>query len=165
MVDASQTRVTLTVAAALGALCGRRRNRRRESAGAEEVRVSARVCLIEVSHWHAVFYYEQFRSQGIVVAGVSDHAAPAVERVARAIGGHAYTDYHAVLEREEPDFVFALGAHRDMAAIARDLLDRRLPLGMEKPLGLTSAEVAALAEQARRQGAFVAVPLTFRSPA
>jgi len=123
------------------------------------------VCLIEVGHWHAVFYYEQLRSQGIEVAAVSDHAAPVAERVAQAIDCKAYTDYRAMLEREKPDFVFALGAHRDMAGIARDLLDRRVPFGMEKPLGRTSGEVAALAEQVHRQGAFVAVPLTFRSPA
>ncbi len=127
--------------------------------------MNTRVCLIEVGHWHASFYYEKLVSQGIQVAAVSDHTPAVAERVAREIGCRSYTDHGAMLDREKPDFVFALGAHRDMAGIARNLLDRRLPFGMEKPLGLSSAEVAPLAEQARRQQAFVAVPLTFRSPA
>src|SRR5687767_10041127 len=89
--------------------------------------VKARVCLIEVHHWHAVFYYEGLASQGIEVAAVSDRTAPAAERVAKELGSRAYTDYRAMLDREQPDFVFALGAHRDMAGIARELLDRGLP--------------------------------------
>jgi predicted dehydrogenase len=121
-----------------------------------------RVCLIEVGHWHARFYYEKLALQGIDVAAVSDHVPAVAEKVAAELGCRNYTDHRLMVERETPDFVFALGAHRDMAGIAQDLLDRRLPFGMEKPLGLTSAEVAPLAEQARRQGAFVAVPLTFR---
>jgi predicted dehydrogenase len=122
-----------------------------------------RVCLVEVGHWHARFYYEKLGSQGIDVAGVSDHVPAVAERVAAELGCASYTDHRLMVERERPEFVFALGAHRDMAGIARDLLARRLPFGMEKPLGLTSAEVAPLAGEARRQGAFVAVPLTFRA--
>src|ERR1700675_2944679 len=117
-----------------------------------------RVCLIEVGHWHSRFYYEKLASQGIQLVAVSDHTAGVAQRVAGELGCGSYTDYEQMLEREKPDFVFALGAHRDMAAIARNLLDRALPFGMEKPLGLSSAEVAPLAEQARRQQALVAVP-------
>ncbi len=127
--------------------------------------MDTRVCLIEVGHWHSQFYYEKLSSQGIRVAAVSDHTPAVAQRVARELGCRRYTDYRRMVEREKPGFVFALGAHRDMASIARYLLDRKLPFGMEKPLGLSSAEVAPLAEQARRQEAFVAVPLTFRAPA
>jgi predicted dehydrogenase len=122
-----------------------------------------RVCLIEVGHWHAPFYYETLASQGITVAAVSDRTGAVAGRVGRELGCVAYTDYRQMVEREKPDFVFALGRHRDMAGIARYLLDRKMPFGMEKPMGLSSAEVGPLAEQARRQAAFAAVPLTFRA--
>lgn len=127
--------------------------------------MNTRVCLIEVGHWHSPFYYEHLFSQGIQVAAVSDHTPAVAERVAGELGCRSYADYRRMIEREKPDFVFALGAHCDMAAIASHLLDRKLPFGMEKPLGLSSAEVAPLAAQARRQEAFVAVPLTFRATA
>lgn len=126
---------------------------------------SPRVCLIEVGHWHAPFYYEKLESQGLTVAAVSDQKLAVAERVAVELGCCSYSDFREMLERERPDFVFALGAHRDMAKIAQHLLDRRLPFGMEKPMGLSSAEVRPLAEQARRQKAFVAVPFTYRLPA
>ena len=122
-----------------------------------------RVCLIEVGHWHAPFYYEKLSSQGIAVAAVSDHSTPIAQRVGTELGCPSYTDYRQMVEREKPDFVFALGRHSDMAGIARYLLDRQMPFGMEKPLGLSSAEVGPLAEQARRQGTFAAVPLTYRA--
>ena len=122
-----------------------------------------RVCLIEVGHWHSPFYYAKLSSQGIAVAAVSDHTPAVAERVARELGCPGYTDYEQMVEREKPDFVLAFGRHSEMAGIARYLLDRKIPFGMEKPLGLSSAEVGPLAEQARRQGAFVAVPFTFRA--
>jgi predicted dehydrogenase len=122
-----------------------------------------RVCLIEVGHWHAPYYYAQLAAQGIAVAAVSDGAPAVAARVGHELGCPSYTDYALMLEREAPDFVLAFGRHNEMAAIAHHLLDRKVPFGMEKPLGLSSAEVAPLAEQARRQGAFVAVPLTFRA--
>jgi predicted dehydrogenase len=122
-----------------------------------------RVCLIEVGHWHSPSYYGKLSAQGIAVAAVSDHTPAVAERVGHEFDCPRYTDYAQMVEREKPDFVLAFGRHADMAGIARHLLDRKIPFGMEKPLGLSSAEVGPLAEQARRQGAFVAVPLTFRA--
>ncbi len=121
-----------------------------------------RVCFVEVGHWHAPYYYRGAAAQGVQVAAVSDRRREVAERVAGELGCRSYTDYRTMVERERPDFVFSLGRHCDMAGIARYLLDRGVPFGMEKPMGLTSAEVAPLVEQARRQGAFAAVPLTFR---
>jgi predicted dehydrogenase len=122
-----------------------------------------RVCLIEVGHWHAPYYYAELASQGIAVAAVSDRAPAVAARVSDALACPGYTDHERMLEREQPDFVLAFGRHSEMASIARHLLDRKIAFGMEKPLGLSVAEVAPLAEQARRQRAFVAVPLTFRA--
>jgi predicted dehydrogenase len=61
-----------------------------------------------------------------------------------------------------PDFVVALGRHRQMAAIANDLLDQHYPFLMEKPMGINAPEVEAVAIKAARLGAFVAVPLAQR---
>jgi predicted dehydrogenase len=61
-----------------------------------------------------------------------------------------------------PDFVLALGRHRQMAAIAHDLLDQGYPFLMEKPMGINAPEVAGVAAKAARLNAFVAVPLAQR---
>src|SRR5262249_62242838 len=64
--------------------------------------------------------------------------------------------------RARPDFVVALGRHRQMARIAHDLLDQGYPFLMEKPMGINAAEVEAVAAKAARLDAFVAVPLAQR---
>jgi predicted dehydrogenase len=61
-----------------------------------------------------------------------------------------------------PDFVVALGRHSQMAGIAHDLLDQGYPFLMEKPMGISAAEVEAVAEKAAKLNAFVAVPLAQR---
>jgi predicted dehydrogenase len=67
-----------------------------------------------------------------------------------------------MLAATRPDFVVALGRHRQMAGIAHDLLDLGYPFLMEKPMGINATEVEALAAKAARLGAFVAVPLAQR---
>jgi predicted dehydrogenase len=67
-----------------------------------------------------------------------------------------------MLEETRPDFVMALGRHRQMARIAHDLLDRRVPFLMEKPMGISAAEVQSVADKAARTGVFAAVPLSQR---
>jgi predicted dehydrogenase len=67
-----------------------------------------------------------------------------------------------MLATTRPDFVVALGRHRQMAGIAHDLLDQGYPFLMEKPMGINAAEVEAVAAKAARLDAFVAVPLAQR---
>ncbi len=67
-----------------------------------------------------------------------------------------------MLATTRPDFVVALGRHRQMAGIAHDLLDQGYPFLMEKPMGINASEVEALAAKAARLDAFVAVPLAQR---
>jgi predicted dehydrogenase len=67
-----------------------------------------------------------------------------------------------MLAATRPDFVVALGRHRQMAAIAHDLLDQRYPFLMEKPMGINAREVEAVAAKAAQLNAFVAVPLAQR---
>jgi len=61
-----------------------------------------------------------------------------------------------------PDFVLALGRHRQMAAIAHDLLDQGYPFLMEKPMGIKRARGGGGSCQGGAPHAFVAVPLAQR---
>ncbi len=67
-----------------------------------------------------------------------------------------------MLATTRPDFVVALGRHRQMAQIAHDLLDHCYSFLMEKPMGINAAEVEAVATKAVKLNAFVAVPLAQR---
>jgi predicted dehydrogenase len=73
-----------------------------------------------------------------------------------------FTDYHQMLKETKPDFVMALGRHRQMARIAHDLLDQAYPFLMEKPMGVSADEVQSIADKAARLEAYAAVPLSQR---
>ena len=126
-----------------------------------------RVAAIEVSHWHALndaaYLRHLVAMPDVELVGIQDSDAGLVARRAAAVGSPpTFTDHGAMLAATRPDFVVALGRHRQMAGIAHDLLDRGIPFLMEKPMGLNAAEVEGVADKAERLGAFVAVPLAQR---
>jgi len=129
--------------------------------------MAIRVAAIEVSHWHALndaAYLRHLVSfPDVELVGIQDGDAGIVARRAAEVGGPpTFTDHRRMLEATRPDFVVALGRHRQMAAIAHDLLDRGYPFLMEKPMGLDAGEVEKVAEKAARLGRFAAVPLAQR---
>jgi predicted dehydrogenase len=126
--------------------------------------MSIRIAAIEVGHWHAVHdaaYLRHLVSMPEVdLIGVQDSDAALARKRAGEVGNPPiFTDYHQMLAESRPDFVLALGRHRQMAKIAHDLLDRGLPFMMEKPMGVSAAEVESIAEKAARLKAYVSVPL------
>src|SRR5215472_13255593 len=121
--------------------------------------MTIRVAAIEVSHWHALHDAAYLRH----LIAMQDSDAGLVARRAAEVGSPpTFTDYRQMLVKTRPDFVVALGRHRQMAGIAHDLLDQGYPFLMEKPMGINAAEVAAVADKASRLGRFVAVPLAQR---
>src|SRR6516165_10017526 len=129
--------------------------------------MTIRVAAIEVSHWHALFDAAYLRHliamPDVELVAIQDSDRRLVAKRAAEVGSPpTFTDYKEMLAKNRPDFVVALGRHSQMAAIANDLLDGGYPFLMEKPMGLSAAEVDALAEKATRLNAFVAVPLAQR---
>ena len=129
--------------------------------------MTIRVAAIGVSHWHALFDAAYLRHlvamPDVELVGVQDpDAALAAKRAAEVGNPKVFTDYGQMLASTRPDFVIALGRHRQMAAIAHDLLDAGFPFLMEKPMGINAAEVEGVAAKAARLNAFVAVPLAQR---
>src|SRR5208282_5399014 len=133
----------------------------------ERTPMTIRVAAIEVSHWHAVYdaaYLRQLVAMPDVelVAIQDSDAALVAKRASQVTSPPTFTDYRRMLATTRPDFVVALGRHRQMAGIAHDLLDQGYPFLMEKPMGISAGEVEAVAVKAARLDAFVAVPLAQR---
>jgi predicted dehydrogenase len=129
--------------------------------------MTIRIAAIEVSHWHALndaAYLRHLKAMpDVELVAIQDSDAGIVARRAAEVGNPpVYTDYKKMLADQRPDFVLALGRHRQMAAIAHDLLDLGFPFLMEKPMGISAAEVESVAAKAKRLNAFVAVPLAQR---
>lgn len=122
-----------------------------------------RIAMIEVGHWHAGMHLRSFQlAEGVEIVGVSDQQPGVAPAFAAQSGGRAFERYQEMLESTQPDFVIAMGRHIDMPAIARHVLETGIPFAMEKPVGLSAADVAPLVELAEARRAFVAVPLINR---
>jgi predicted dehydrogenase len=126
--------------------------------------MTIRIAAIGVSHWHAVHDAAYLRHltvmPDVALVGVQDSDAGIVKKRAAESGNPpTFTDYHQMLAETRPDFVLALGRHRQMARIAHDLLDRGLPFLMEKPMGISADEVQSVADKVVKLKAYVAVPL------
>jgi len=129
--------------------------------------MTIRVAAVEVSHWHALndaaYLRHLVAMPDVQLVAVQDSDAGLVARRAAEVGNPpTFTDYRKMLAATRPDFVLALGRHRQMAAIAHDLLDGGYPFLMEKPMGINASEVETVAAKAERLNAFVAVPLAQR---
>jgi hypothetical protein len=129
--------------------------------------MTIRVAAIEVSHWHALndaaYLRHLIAMPDVKLVAIQDSDAGLVAKRAAAVGNPpTYTDHRKMLAETKPDFVVALGRHSQMAGIAHDLLDRDIAFLMEKPMGISAAEVEAVAEKAAKRNAFVAVPLAQR---
>ncbi len=129
--------------------------------------MTIRIAAIEVNHWHALYDAAYLRHliamPDVELVAIQDSDADLAAKRAAEVGSPpTFTDYREMLATTRPDFVVALGRHRQMAGIAHDLLDQGYPFLMEKPMGINAAEVEAVAAKAARLGAFVAVPLAQR---
>src|SRR5215468_4481866 len=129
--------------------------------------MTIRIAAIEVSHWHALndaAYLRHLVSMPDVrLVAIQDSDAGLVARRAAEVGDPpTFTDYEAMLATNRPDFVLALGRHRQMARIAHHLLDHGYPFLMEKPMGVNAPEVEGIATKAAKLNVFVAVPLAQR---
>jgi len=129
--------------------------------------MTIRVAAIEVSHWHALndaaYLRHLMAMPDVELVAIQDSDAGIVASRAAEVGSpQTFTDYRKMLAAIRPDFVVALGRHRQMAGIALDLLDQGYPFLMEKPMGINALEVEAIAAKAARLNAFVAVPLAQR---
>jgi predicted dehydrogenase len=122
-----------------------------------------RVAIAGVCHWH-MHHYEDVLADlpGVQVVGVSD-LSPGI---ARASGERfecaSFTDYREMCAAVKPEFVFALGRHCDMAAEGAFLIDEGIPFSLEKPCGISYAEVRSLADRAASKGAFASATFGFR---
>jgi predicted dehydrogenase len=129
--------------------------------------MTIRVAAIEVSHWHALndaaYLRHLVAMPDVELVAIQDFDAGLVARRAAEVGSpQTFIDYREMLTATRPDFVVALGRHRQMAGIAQDLLDQGYPFLMEKPMGINALEVEAIAAKVARLNAFVAVPLAQR---
>ena len=130
--------------------------------------MTIRVAAIGMCHWHSIYDSAYLRHlaamEDVDIVGVHDDQPEIAAHRVSAIGGGipTFTCYSEMLDEVEPEFVLALGRHDTMAQTAHDLLDRRIPFIMEKPMSFNARQLRSVVEKAEATGGFAAVPLNMR---
>ncbi|WP_294149383.1 Gfo/Idh/MocA family protein [uncultured Clostridium sp.] len=120
------------------------------------------LAFIGVSHWHVPLYLEGVEREKLHVCAVSDPDGNRAQTIGRRLGCRVYVDYGELLDRERPDFVFAFAPHYRMPSLALELIRRKIPFAIEKPLGLSAEDVAQVLEEAEKNSVFCAIPFVWR---
>lgn len=120
-----------------------------------------RVAMLGVGHWHAGMHAKGVLDAGAEIAGVWDPDVGAVARFVDACGGTARPDAAAAIA-DRPDLVIALGRGPVAAAQLAWLIEQGIPILADKPIGVSHADVAPLADAAERRNQFVSVALVNR---
>jgi predicted dehydrogenase len=122
-----------------------------------------RIVLIGVSHWHTPFFLDpSLDMPDVTIVGVSDPDLTRAEPIAAKAKCKAFPSYQDMCAEVKPDFAFALAPHVEMAALARFLIDARIPFAMEKPCAVNASEAADIAARAKAAGIYAAVPYVIR---
>ncbi len=122
-----------------------------------------KVALVGVSHWHVgIYYLPGLRKLGAEIVAISDPSDDALEKIGAEISANRYHDYRDLLDAEDVDLVMAHAPHDEMTELAGELVARRQPFHMEKPMGIDWRALAAVAAQAESAGVFTSVALVSR---
>lgn len=121
-----------------------------------------RVAIIEASHWHVPLYLDALETDSSAkVTAVSDETGTRGPVIAARFAATHYEDWRQLVAEEQIDFAFVFGRHDEMYDIAVDLIKRGVPFAIEKPAGLSSADISALLEMTVRKNHYVSIPLIF----
>lgn len=122
------------------------------------------MAIIGANHGHTRFYLGALagdtRVRSVSLSGPTDHVSKYVDHDKV---GPVFAHPRDMLDATEPDLVFVLGRHCDMAESATLALEKGVPIVLEKPGGMTSAEVAGIRARASERAIPVLVPFVQRS--
>jgi predicted dehydrogenase len=122
-----------------------------------------RLAVVGTSHWHHKFYRETIARDGEVVA-YSDPAPHKIEEVREFYGDTGHLDWRDLLdERLQLDGVIVLAQHDQMMDVCLAFIERRIPIILEKPGGMSAHEVGRIRQAAEKNKVPIAVAFIQRA--
>ena len=125
-----------------------------------------RIAFAGVAHWHFSVdaqYLALAQASGVEIVGLSDDDEALARRRGEELGCGWTTDVDDLVTRFKPDLVIALPRPDRAPEQVGRLLDRKVPLFAEKPLGLCAADVWPLVDRAEQGWATVAFPQNYQA--
>jgi predicted dehydrogenase len=121
----------------------------------------ARTIVFGAAHWHVPLYAERLLARHEII-GIEDQAPELVADFSAAAQVEVTADRQALLDLPNIELAYVFGPHNQMAGTCLDLIDRRIPFVVEKPCGISLAELDAVCAAARQAKVPAAIPLIQR---
>lgn len=124
--------------------------------------MAPRIAFVGVAHWHAPIYAGILKTLGIPVVGTSDPDRDAGAAQAAKLGLAFEADAAKMLDAAKPDFTIVMPRHDRAMETLKPVLDRKLPMLVEKPLGVNGIQARASAKAIEASGAWATAAMTVR---
>jgi predicted dehydrogenase len=122
----------------------------------------AKTLVVSPSHWHAPLYAEAIARAHHVI-GVSDADETRATAFAEMWDAPLYASWRAMLDAHgDAELAYVFAPHDRMHEICLALIEKRIPLVVEKPAGVSLQQVVEVREAAEAAGVAVAVPFVQR---
>jgi predicted dehydrogenase len=112
------------------------------------------IAIVGVTHWHTERYVQMLTKRGARFVGASDADPVAGAKAAARFGIDFTSDTADMLAKTRPDFTVVVPRHDRALLEVQAVLDRRLPMLVEKPLGRNAIEARATADAINKAGVF-----------
>ena len=122
----------------------------------------ARTVIIGASHWHLPLCAQAIADRHNVL-GASDPDTSRVEALSRLWGGTLHSSWEELLSAyDDIELAYVFAPHDTMRSICLALIERGIPLVVEKPAGIALGQVEEVRQAAEAAGVPIAVPLVQR---
>ncbi|ROQ60388.1 putative dehydrogenase [Rathayibacter sp. PhB152] len=122
----------------------------------------ARTVVLSPSHWHVPLYADRIAARHDVIA-ISESDPAAVDGLVELWGAPVSASWRDVLSAHpDADLAYVFLPHDEMREACLALIALGIPLVVEKPAGVSIAELTEICEAAEQAGVPIAVPLVQR---
>lgn len=118
--------------------------------------------IIGASHWHAPWHFAALVGAGQRVAAVSDASRAAGERLVTGRGIPVYESWQDMLRHHPDAIAFVLTPPDETPEVLATLVEKNMPIVLEKPGTVDARSLQPIVAKARRKGLATAVPFVNR---
>ncbi len=126
--------------------------------------MSQRICYIGAGNFSGAFIHPQLADHGVELTGICDLVEERARGAADKWGfQHVYTDFTRMLDEQQPDAVFCVGGPKVHYEVGMQVIDRGLPLYVQKSPAPTPEMAREMAELSQERGSVCHVGFNLRS--
>jgi Predicted dehydrogenases and related proteins len=123
----------------------------------------ARTIIIGASHWHVPLYADRISTEHEVI-GVSDEVPARVEALAQRWRAPLFSSWeHLIDASQDVELAYVFAPHDTMREICLALINKGIPLVVEKPAAVSPGELSDIRAAAEASGVPIAIPLIQRA--